>query len=615
MDPGRNAGTILAMERGASKPSEAGERVIGPRATDPAVRDLLRETFGIADFRGRQEEAIDAVLAGRDVLLTMPTGAGKSLCYQLPAVVLDGLTLVISPLIALMKDQVDALQRRGVRATYVNSSLRGGERRARLEAATEGEFDLLFITPERFRQPDFQEALPALRVSRLAVDEAHCISQWGHDFRPDYSRLGEYRKRLGAVPTIALTATATPEVAEDIAERLDLADPLVLRTGIERSNLFFAVSEVASDEERIDLVASRIQEIGGAGIVYGALIRDLERTHDELRRRGVETLVYHGKLSPEERRSMQERFMSSPDAVVLATNAFGMGIDKADIRFVLHAQLPRTLEAWTQEVGRAGRDGEPSWCELIYFPEDIAIQNTFVRWANPTLEYVVMVAETLRGWGERVQIMDEADLRQELLVKERRDNRVGIALRWLDVLGVTRGSFETRDLQVVRDLDPAELPAFLGSGEKLDDDLRALLGMVEFAKCVDRPRRELLADHFGLPFDEAEAFGCDNTEDAAAWRRERLPVRRTVTRPAAFGAGLGDTKEPEPAPRVDAAPASDAPYQRGDWVRIDGRHLGQVVKVEGEGGGIRLTVESVGDFRRRVINPRRRRVELLEDGG
>ena len=531
------------------------------RADDAAALEVLQSTFGIPGYRDRQREAIDAVLSGRDVLLTMPTGAGKSLCYQLPAVLLDGLTLVVSPLIALMKDQVDALQRRGVRATYVNSSLRGAERRARLDAAR-GEFDLLFITPERFRQPDFQDALPSLEVSRLAVDEAHCISQWGHDFRPDYSRLGAYRERLGSVPTIALTATATPEVAEDIAARLALTDPLVLRTGIERSNLF-AVSEVSSEEEKIDLVASRIQEIGGAGIVYGALIRDLERMHDELRRRGVKTLVYHGKLSPEERRSMQERFMSSPDAVVLATNAFGMGIDKADIRFVLHAQLPRTLEAWTQEVGRAGRDGEPSWCELVYFAEDIAIQNTFVRWANPTLEYVVMVAETLRGWGERVQVADEADLRQELLVKERRDNRVGITLRWLDVLGVTEGSFETRDLRVVRDLDPAELPAFLGSGEKLDDDLRALLGMVEFAKCGDRPRRELLADHFGLPFQGSEGFGCDNTEDAAAWRRERLPARRATGRRPSSGArrGRGILSRPGPSrsrPRLPVMHRSSA---------------------------------------------------------
>jgi len=606
-------------------------------ARHPRVLGALRERFGHADYRGRlQSEAIDAVLAGRDVLLTMPTGAGKSLCYQLPAVVDEGLTLVVSPLIALMKDQVDALRERGIAATYVNSSIDARERRARLAAAVAGDLDLLFVTPERFRASDFRAAVPHLPVARLAVDEAHCISQWGHDFRPDYSRLGLYRERLGGVPTIALTATATPEVADDIAERLGLRDPLVLRSGVERPNLFFAVTEVASDDEKTTAIAERLSEIGGAGIVYSALIKDLERLEGELRRRGLRPLVYHGKLSPRERRAMQERFMGSDDEIVLATNAFGMGVDKADIRFVLHAQLPRTLEAWTQEVGRAGRDGAPSWCELFYLPDDIAIQDTFVRWANPTLEYVVMVFETLKGWGERLQLKEESDLRQELLVKERRDNRLGIALKWMEVLGVTRGSFETRDLEVVRDLDPAELPAFLASGEKLQDDLRALLAMVEFARDRERPRRERIAEHFALPFDASEARGCDNTEDAAAWRAEHLAPRASgggvqpagAPEPGAegfgaegFGAGV---VPPASAPAADAGAPEDAARQRGsraiergDWVRV-GRgprpHLGQVVRVEGEGGALRFVVESASDLRRRTVDPTRQRVERLEDG-
>ena len=239
-----------------------------------------------------------------------------------------------------------------------------------------------------------------------------------------------------------------------------------------------------------------------------------------------------------------------------------------------------------------------------------------MRWANPTLEYVVMVAETLRGWGERVQIMDEADLRQELLVKERRDNRVEIALRWLDVLGVTEGSFETHDLRVVRDLDPAELPAFLGSGEKLEDDLRALLGMVEFAKCGDRPRRSSSPITSASRSRARRRSDATAPRDAAAWRRERLPSRRSAAGPAPFGAGLAVGGGPEPAApvTVEAAPPGDAPFERGDWVRVDGRHLGQVVKVEGEGRALRLTIESVGDFRRRVVDPRRRRVEILEAG-
>ena len=598
--------------------------------TTPIERaaSVLAGTFGHPEFRGRQREVIEAVLAGRDVLVTMPTGAGKSLCYQLPAVVLDGLTLVVSPLIALMKDQVDALRRKGVRATFVNSSIGAKDRRERLERAKRGDLDLLFVTPERFRARDFAEALPDLEITRLAVDEAHCISQWGHDFRPDYSRLGLYRSRLGSVPTIALTATATPAVADDIAVRLELDDPLVVRTGIEREGLFFAVTEVSSDEEKVDVIADRIASIGGAGIVYAALIKDLERLHTELLRRGMTTLVYHGKLGPEERRAMQERFMASNDAVVLATNAFGMGVDKADIRFVIHAQIPKTLEAWTQEVGRAGRDGEPAWCELVYFPEDIAIQQTFVRWANPTLEYVVMVYETLRGWGERIQVKDEDDLRQELLVKERRDNRVGIALRWLEVLGVTRGSFEDRNLEVARDLDPAELPEFLATGAKLEDDLRALLSMVEFAKDRERPRRALLGEHFGLPFnDEADARACDNTEDPEIWRDVHFEKRAAAPSPvsaapesaaAESAAAVSAAAESATADSAAAEPGADeaaadepAPFSRGDWVKIDGRHLGQVVKVEGRGGGLRLTVESAGDFRRRVVNPRRKRVELL----
>ena len=304
---------------------------------------------------------------------------------------------------------------------------------------------------------------------------------------------------------------------------------------------------------------------------------------------------------------MQERFMASSDAVVLATNAFGMGVDKADIRFVLHAQIPKTLEAWTQEVGRAGRDGAPAWCELVYFPEDIAIQQTFVRWANPTLEYVVMVYETLRGWGERIQVKDEDDLRQELLVKERRDNRVGIALRWLEVLGVTSGSFEDRNLEIARELDPAELPEFLASGTKLEGDLRSLLSMVEFAKDHERPRRALLAEHFGLPFDsDADARACDNTEDPKEWREAHFHLRPAAGGGSASEAEARKTPEEEPEPVEDAAP-----FSRGDWVKIDGRHLGQVVKVEGRGNGLRLTVESAGDFRRRVVNPRKKRVELL----
>jgi len=557
------------------------------------LRRALSRGFGHADFQPRQREAVEAVLEGRDALVTMPTGAGKSLIYQFPATVLDGLTLVVSPLIALMKDQVDGLRRKGLRATFVNSMLEARERRQRLDDAVAGKYDMLFVTPERFRSPAFRERLDGLNVTRLAIDEAHCISEWGHDFRPDYWKLGEYRRLLHDPPTIALTATATPRVADDIVRALRLREPFVVRTGIERPNLFLGCTELFRAEDKIPHLAERIRAMDGAGIVYSTLIRDLEALHDELRRRGIHSLVYHGKLSPRERREMQERFMGSEHEVVLATNAFGMGVDKADIRFVLHAQIPRTLEAWTQEVGRAGRDGERSFCELLYFEEDLAIQQNFIAWANPTREYLLGVYETLERWGERIQARDLDDLRDELLVKNRADNRVSICLKWLEVLGVTRGSFETHDLELARRLDPAELPAFVGTEEKHAGDLGGLASMMRFAKDDLTCRRVQLAGHFGLdePNEHSPPCGaCDACTESAGWLRE------------GFGARQARPEEQE----------RSAPFQRGDWVKIDGRHLGHVVSVEGEGKRIRLVVESAGDFRRRRVDPRRSRVERVE---
>lgn len=550
----------------------------------------LRERFGHAELRGPQREVIEAVLAGRDVLLTMPTGGGKSLCYQLPALLLDGLTLVVSPLIALMQDQVDALRAKDIAAAFVNSSLSAGERRERLEAAARGELKLLYVTPERFRSADFQQALPELRITRLAVDEAHCVSQWGHDFRPDYSRLAEYRARVGNPPTIALTATATPRVAADIVELLALREPLIVRLGIERPELFLAATRIDLAEEKLPLLAERVRELDGPGIVYSTLIRDLEELHVELKRRGIHSLVYHGKLSPQERRSMQARFLASRDEVVLATNAFGMGVDKPDIRFVLHAQVPRTLEQWTQEVGRAGRDGKPSWCEVLYFEEDLAIQQNFVEWANPSREYLMHVYETLRGWGERVQTKELSDLRDELLIKNRADNRVSICLKWLEVLGITDGSFEAHDLRVVRELAPGELPESVGSAEKRRADLEGLLAMARFAGMAEECRRVLVSRHFGLDDPPTPCGACDVCADAAGWRAERFAPRSALA----------------------GAAREDLGWRRGDWVRVDGRHLGQIVKVEGDGKRQRLTIESTGDFSRRTVDPRRQRVERVD---
>ena len=587
------------------------------QASDPAVLQVLRDAFGIESYRPWQAQAIDHVLAGRDGLLTLPTGGGKSLVYQLPAVVLPGLTLVISPLIALMQDQVQALQARGIRASFVNSLLSRRARDERLRQAVAGELDLLYVTPERFRSPTFQALEGDMPIVRLAVDEAHCVSQWGHDFRPDYSRLAQVRERLGNPPTVALTATATPQVADDIVACLGLRDPWVLRAGIERPNLYLGARTVFTQEEKLEHLVQRVTSLPGPGIVYSALIKDLEWLHGELLRRGVRTLVYHGKLSAEERRGMQAEFTASKGAIILATNAFGMGIDKADIRFVLHAQIPKTLEAWTQEVGRAGRDGQPSFCELAYLEEDIAIQQNFVQWGNPSLEYVVQVYEVLRGWGERIATKDLDDLRQELLVKERRDGRIHIVLRWFDVLGVTCGSMETHDLRIERELDVKELPDFLGTGEKLQGDLEALLGMLRFAQGGDECRRVQLARHFGLEEPQPHCGACDFCVSPDRWLEQADWLGRADRSDTESVVGDGMRPSTVAEPRSTQQPAqgqasSESPaFQRGDWVRV-GRHYGQVVQVSGSGRQLKLIVESATDLVRRTVRPSRQRVTRIE---
>jgi len=464
-------------------------------------------------------------MAGRDVLLMSPTGSGKSLTYQLPALALDGLVLVVSPLIALMKDQVDALQAKGIAARALNSSLTVKQQDDAVKAAIAGELDLLYITPERFRTAKFQAIESQLPIARLAIDEAHCISQWGHDFRPDYSKLGEYRERIGNPPVIAMTATATKKVINDVTRSLHLDKPLVLRAGIERKNLFMACTRVRTVDEKVPTIASRIAEIGGPGIVYSAVIKDLEALRDALVELGVPSLVYHGKLQSAERKSMQEAFMEAEDGVVLATNAFGMGVDKADIRFVIHAQVPGTLENWAQEVGRAGRDSKNAWCELLYLEEDLAIQQSFIEWQNPDLAYLMKVYEAIRGWGDRVQTKDFDDLRQEVGLETKADQRLTLCMRWLGMLGAIEGRLGDHSLRLVRPLDPDDLPEYLKSGKKLEMDLKALYRMMRFAKSRKVCRRVLLARYFDLREPHGNCGACDNCVNATEWRHREMEPR------------------------------------------------------------------------------------------
>ncbi len=340
----------------------------------------LHERFGLRDFRPGQREVIDQVLARRDVLCVMPTGGGKSLCYQLPALLLEGLTLVVSPLIALMKDQVDALTARGVRATMLNSTLDPAEQRVRLAEIEAGRYDLVYVAPERFRSGRFVEAMARLGPSLLAVDEAHCISEWGHDFRPDYARIGLARKRLGMPPCIALTATATDLVRRDIADQLDLREPAQFVTGFDRPNLSYQVVPTRRDPEKLKALASVLRSSPGPAIIYASSRARCEAIgqylRDELKRPAV---VYHAGLDRQERTEAQDRFMDGDVEVVVATNAFGMGVDKADVRSVIHYNLPGTLEAYYQEAGRAGRDGLPARCALLFAQGDRFLQEMFIE--------------------------------------------------------------------------------------------------------------------------------------------------------------------------------------------------------------------------------------------
>lgn len=356
----------------------------------------LREHFNFEAFRAGQREVIEAILAGHDTVVVMPTGGGKSLCFQLPALMNEGATIVVSPLIALMKDQVDALHARGLPATFINSSVDFEEQKARIAGIRQGRYKLVYVAPERFRSAHFVETLKSVNVSLFAVDEAHCVSTWGHDFRPDFLRLKAAIKEIGRPQVVALTATATPHVRADIIEQLGLNEPRAFVSGFDRPNLSIKVVHTLKEREKIAHVKSlAAQAEGGSGIIYSSTRKSVEQVARRLKDAGLSVVAYHAGMDEAERTRAQDDFMSGRVQMIVATNAFGMGIDKADIRFVIHYHLPGSIEAYYQEIGRAGRDGLPATCVLLFNYADKRTQDYFIEGSYPPPEIIAKVYEAL----------------------------------------------------------------------------------------------------------------------------------------------------------------------------------------------------------------------------
>jgi ATP-dependent DNA helicase RecQ len=610
-DPADDADTIVIDPDDPSPAVELDEDHLDLSADaetiDAHMLELGKRRFGIRAFRPGQALAIRNVLAGIDTLAIMPTGAGKSLCYQLPALELDGVTLVVSPLIALMKDQHDKLAELDIEVLRLDSTLSPRDEAAALARLSENRPCIAYVTPERLGEPRFRERLASVRVALFVVDEAHCISQWGHDFRPAYLGLGEAVQALNRPPVLALTATAPPKVKDDILAQLQIPDASVIDIGLDRPNLRYHVIKASSERKKQALLIRLIEKTPGCGIIYAATVKTVDALADFLWSQGVECGRYHGRMRAKDRERVQSAFMErSEPRLMVATNAFGLGVDKQDLRFVIHYNFPGSLESYYQEAGRAGRDGVPADCVLLYQPEDKRIQSFFLGGRYPTPEQTRAVAEALvhvaSGKIATAETEDHDPVFQTVKdIAERAEapaKKARVVLSFLKEVGFAAEAPGARFAPLAHEPPSIEDLARAASRyeQKRAQDRARLASMLRYAQS-HLCRTRLLVTYFG--YLDAPACGtCDNCQRNAR-NAPPPPVRdaemvatalaaRRAGDPAARKALVEEALRRRQASRGRALKIERVkrpvfgPLEKGDIVRHATWGEGEVVRVVGD---------------------------------